>query len=129
MKKNISQPSVIDYAGPTITIMALSSKLSLCMLMLGTSLLFFSSNSKTFPLPKIYKKWFAISLVLLPCLVAIASTYEFTRIMDKYSTDCVKQNACLYDIQMIRLTKVVYITCASVFSTICLTFAFVMIKY
>lgn len=114
---------------PTETILALSSKLSLCMLMIGTSLLFFNSSNQNHSLPFFYRRLFAIVLIVLPCVIAVTSTFDFVVVIDKYSVHCMKDNSCLYSKNTIVLAKCVYIILTAGISMAGLLFAFLMIKY
>jgi hypothetical protein len=127
MKRNNILTNV--YSDPTETILALVSKLSLCMLLFASSIIFFHSEFKKSPLPKIYRRFLAVSLILAACIISTFATYEFITIINKIAVFCSKNNSCLYDVNMLTITKYVYYVVAIIFITVCLFAARSMILF
>jgi hypothetical protein len=124
--ENIS--SKISFASPTESIIALTNKLSLCMLMLGYSLLFFQAEFKKYPIALLHRKVLALSLIVMSCVISAMAIYEYELVMDKYIVFCRKTNVCLYDINMIYISKYVYLTISLIFTVICFYLTYLMIS-
>ena len=124
--ENIS--SKISFASPTESIIALTNKLSLCMLMLGSSLLFFQAEFKKYPIALLHRKVLALSLIVMSCVISAMAIYEYELVMDKYIVFCRKTNVCLYDINMIYISKYVYLTISLIFTVICFYLTYLMIS-
>ena len=124
--ENIS--SKISFASPTESIIALTNKLSLCMLMLGSSLLFFQAEFKKYPIALLHRKVLAMSLIVMSCIISTMAIYEYELVMDKYIVFCRKTNVCLYDINMIYISKYVYLTISLIFTVICFYLTYLMIS-
>ena len=89
---------------PTETIVALITKLSASLLLLASAILFYTmSNRNTSKIPKNISVALSIALMLLSCIISIFATYEFDRIIPKYSLYCNKNN-CLYDTFILKYT-------------------------
>ena len=101
--------------------------MSLCMLLLAASILFYRVDSGII-IPLIYRKICSISLIFLTCFISILATVEFnttiTEVIDNY-----KNITHLYSYSMVILAKNCYIFVAVIYILTCVFIAYLMITY
>jgi hypothetical protein len=114
---------------PTDTIDALVTKLSVSLLLLASAILFYTmSNRNTSKIPKTISVALSIALMLLSCIISIFATYEFDRIIPKYSLYCNKNN-CLYDTSVLHVTRMFYTSFSIVFICVNISICYIIFKY
>jgi hypothetical protein len=124
MKKNhhVVDPLISD------TISALVGKLSLCMLLLTSSVLFYS-NSNNIVIPLIYRKICSLSLILLTCFISFSATYEFEILMEGFIKNYDSYGSLLYTRKMLLTARMVYLIFSTIFILTCIFIAFLMMYY
>jgi hypothetical protein len=118
-----------SIVSPTETIVALITKLSVSLLLLASAILFYTmSNRNTSKIPKTISVALSIALMLLSCIISIFATYEFDRIIPKYSLYCNKNN-CLYDTSVLYVTRMFYTSFSIVFICVNISICYIIFKY
>ena len=113
----------------TDTISALVSKLSLCMLLLSCSLLFYRNNDRRILIPLYYRKICSLSLILLTCLISFFGTLEFATIMGNFIENYKDYDNMLYSYDMLVRSRTVYIIVSSIYILTALFIVFLMLYY
>ena len=127
MKTNMN--ANISIVGPTETIVALVTKQSASLLLLTAAMLFYTmSNRNTSKIPKNISVALSIALMILSCIISIFATYEFDRIIDKYSLHC-KKNKCVYDTSTLYVTRMFYTSFSFAFICVNIVICYIIFKY
>lgn len=113
----------------TDTISSLVSKLSLCMLLLSCSLLFYRNNDRRILIPLHYRKICSLSLILLTCLISFFGTLEFNTIMGNFIENYKDYDNMLYSYDMLVRSRTVYIIVSSIYILTALFIVFLMLYY
>ena len=113
----------------TDTISALVSKLSLCMLLLSCSLLFYRNNDRRILIPLDSRKICSLSLILRTCLISFFGTLEFATIMGNFIENYKDYDNMLYSYDMLVRSRTVYIIVSSIYILTALFIVFLMLYY
>lgn len=128
-KPDTNKALATSIVSPTETIVALVTKLSVSLLLLASAILFYTmSNRNTSKIPKTISVALSIALMLLSCIISIFATYEFDRIIPKYSLYCNKNN-CLYDTSVLYVTRMFYTSFSIVFICVNISICYIIFKY
>jgi hypothetical protein len=118
-----------SIVSPTETIVDLIVKLSASLLLLASAILFYTmSNRNTSKIPKNISVSLSIALMALSCIISIFATYEFDRIIDKYSLYCNKNN-CVYDTSTLYVTRMFYTSFSFAFICVNISICYIIFKY
>lgn len=126
MNKNKIESSFND---PSQTLNFLITKLSFCVILLGTAIIFFQAKFNQNVIPLQLKKGLSVIIVLITCFYSILSLYEFVILMNKFENVYCLNNNCLYDNKFLNTIKNAYSISTGIFIIICFFIAFLMIKY
>jgi hypothetical protein len=112
----------------TDTINAWVSKMSLCMLLLASSLLFYRYDSGI-SIPLNYRKTCSVVLIFLTCFISSLATFEFYTIINDIIDNFNNTVPLLYSKSMLKITRSCYILAAVVFICTCFFISYLMITY
>jgi hypothetical protein len=113
----------------TETINSWVSKMSLCMLLVASSLLFYRTNIGTQPLSIFFTKMCSIVLILTVCFISYVSTVEFIYIMNWILDNYHEIKPLLYTKSMIIQAKNSYTFTAIVLIITNIVIALLMLLY
>lgn len=105
-----------------------SSKMSLCMLLLASSILFYR-NGSDIKIPSKIRQICSVSLIIITCIVSIRATVDFNFIMKFIIENYDEINPVLYPKQMVIRARYTYIISAILVVITNIFIAFAMIKY
>lgn len=120
----------INLTNPTSTLSSLILKLSLCMLFLASSILFYQMARRGSTIPPKLAFPVAVFLILMGIVQSIYATYEYSYTIGKMTKYCSnKKNNCLYDIDMLKTTNLFYLFLCFLFIMVNLYIAYLLKQY
>ena len=112
----------------TDTINSWVSKMSLCMLLLASSILFYRYDTGI-SIPLIYRKTCSVVLIFLTCFISSLATFEFYKIINGILDNYNNTAPLLYSKSMLKITRNCYIFAAVIFICTCFFIAYLMLTY